>query len=555
MKSAVAAGPAGAWLHPGPFTAFDVGCRAAGLALAVGAVRAVLAGGVAHPSLLVSLSAYGLLALLRVPSAGLVLEVVAADLLLAGLASQPAPLALAACTLALLAVRPESGALRLNGLDRYFVAHGYGADAATSAFQPSVHFFVDTREELDRAALDAAAAALAAEVPTCRSFVRVGAWGAERFAAASPWFDTAGLVERPAGPVEAWEEAHFDDPFDLARRPPFRLHAGPRTAGGFRLGLSIHHSAGDGTGGLLLLDRLFQRYNELLEGRPAEPFPRERRPRFRELFGEHPLSWRLAMVRRHVRPLDKVGVTNASLLEDETPRPWRRALHVVTIGGERLERLRAAAQAAGLTVNDLLVASALRAADAWRRARGKPDRAFRVLLPTDLRPTLGLAPSLGNYVGVVRSEFAPEEVRASDLPARVSDRVRLGRTFEEAIETPVNLGVVSAVLPTWAFRKALHDFDNDPRSFFFSFLFSHVRVPHEQRLPARATVERLWVRASVPRQPGVGMLLTAAAAQLTIAIDYLVPLLSDEGAAAFAAGLAEELDRAGGLESTRAGER
>src|SRR5581483_95468 len=105
------------------------------------------------------------------------------------------------------------------------------------------------------------------------------------------------------------------------------------------------------------------------------------------------------------------------------------------------------------------------------------------LFPIDLRPLLGLEPCVQNFVGVVRADFSIEEVRSAELARRVQERVQEAKSLEEAIETPVNLGVLSALLPPWAFRIALRSFDDDARSFFFSLLWSNVRIPPELRLP------------------------------------------------------------------------
>lgn len=228
--------------------------------------------------------------------------------------------------------------------------------------------------------------------------------------------------------------------------------------------------------------------------------------------------------------MDKVGVQNASLLDDETPQPTTSRHELAAIPQDRWESLRTVSAARGLSRNDLLVTAALRAAVSWRASRGKPERAFRVLFPVDLRAALSLPVCYQNFVGVIRSDFsAADAARAPDALARlVSERVREGRTLEEAIETPTNLGFLSAVLPPWAFRTALRTFDADPRSFFFSFLWSNIRVP-ELTAPPGLTIERVWIRGSLTRQPGFGLVVTADGRQVNVALEYLVPLASAEG--------------------------
>ncbi|MBX3467566.1 MAG: hypothetical protein KF878_11810 [Planctomycetes bacterium] len=515
--------------RPGPWCAAVVSLRLAGLALAAtGAAAggaALLAGG------------WGALSLLRVPRGRVALEV----LLAAGVGDALAPgprwpwLVAALLAAAWLLLAPEAGAYPLNGLDRYFVAQDYPGARINS------HHVVDTRDALDHDALVLALGALMAEAPLARSFVREAALGAERFFALAPFVDPADLVERRATPLETddgW--AALDAPFDLARRPPLRVVHAPREGGGWRLALTVHHSAVDGAGGLLLLDRLLRHYLACTGGAPPPPpFVDPGGRRLRDVLRPRGRAWLLRMIWRHARPLDKVGVRNASLLDDETARPAGSRHRLAALPADDWRRLGERAATLGLTRNDLLLAAVLRAADAWRQARGKDERPFRVLLPTDLRATLGLPPrTLQNVVGVVRADFTLAEVRDPDLPAIVSRRVKAGRDLEEAVEAPVNLGTVSALLPPWLFRRALRAFDADPRSFFFSLLWSHIRVPPDlARLPG---TEAVWVRGSLVRQPGFGVVLVNDGGQATLAFEYLVPLASDEGAADLEARLLAE---------------
>ncbi|GEM_PF-1069622 len=429
---------------------------------------------------------------------------------------------LALCIPVVLAPQGRS-VLPMNGLDRYFVCQDYEAMRVNS------HHFVDVSEQPSREALHSAVEALLAEMPIARSFVHETVLGMERFVAGGAWVEAGELVQWLAKAIEADYEV-LDAPIDLLRCPPWRVLVAPRREGGWRIVLTIHHSAADGTGGMLWLSRLLQRYEEARTGREPAPLPADPPARrFRELFRPQGSAWLLRMIRRHVRPMDKVGVRNASLLDDEAPRLSESAHALCDVPDAEWVRLKTRAEELGVSRNDLLVTASLRAADGWRRARQRPDQRFRILLPTDLRPTLGLSPSFQNFVGVVRSDFSVEAVRAEGLPRLVSGRVKLGRTLEEAIETPVNLGFLSAVLPPGLFRLLLRNFDNDPRSFFFSYLFSQVRIPPD--LPRPPGTERVWVRGSLPRQPGFGLVVCPDGERVTLAFEYLQAYVSDASVA------------------------
>jgi len=455
--------------------------------------------------------------LLRVPRRRLLLEVAALGFALAWFERSFVPGWVALAALGFSPFAPRI--LRMNGIDRYFVAQERPGTPMNS------HHFVEVSEAFDRPSLARAAAAFQSDVAIARSYVHEAFLGVERFVAWHPLFGRPlRFLERPLEPGD------LDARFDLAREPPFRvLHA--RREGGFVLVLTVHHSAADGTAGFLLLHCLLQRYEEQRTRTPRKALPegavsRQGR-RFRELLAPRGVGFLIRMIRRHVRPLDKLGVENASLLDDEKPQPTSSRHHVVHVPWDRWESLKERAQERGLTRNDVLLAAALRAADAWRRARNKPDRPFRVLFPIDLRALLGLASCVQNFVGVVRSDFTIDEVRSAELPLRVKERVQESKSLEEAIETPVNLGFLSVVLPPWAFRIALRSFDDDPRSFFFSLLWSNIRIP--QDLPLPPGTERVWIRGSLARQPGFGVVLSADGKQLNVALEYLTPLASEEG--------------------------
>lgn len=527
-------------LRPGPWCLAVLALRLAAATFAAAGVGA----GVTQESWLAALAgAWGALSLVRVPRRRLALELVLVAVV--GACASTGTDALAFGWAGLLAaswllLAPETTTYALNGMDRYFVAQDYPRARVNS------HHLVDTREPLDQGALTRALDALLREAPIARTFLREALLRVERFVTREPFVAASELLEWRDAPLETpdgW--ASLDAGFDLARRPPLRAVHAPREEGGFRLVLTVHHSAVDGTAGLLLLDRLLRHYNAQVEGRAVDPPPSiPDATRLRDLLRPHGRGWLLRMIRRHVKPMDKVGVRNASLLDDELAAPTGSRHRLATVPAATWQRLGERAAATGRTRNDLLLAATLRAVDGWRTARGKDERAVRVLLPTDLRATLGLPPlTYQNFVGVVRADFTLAEVRSSDLPAIVSSRVKEGRTLDEAVEAPVNLGTLSALLPPWLFRRALRQFDQDPRSFFFSLLFSNIRTPADLARPAGVTTERVWVRGSLVRQPGFGIVLVNDGQQVNLAFEYLVPLASEAGVADYEARFLAEIER------------
>ncbi|MEZ0230716.1 MAG: hypothetical protein ACAI25_18990, partial [Planctomycetota bacterium] len=279
-------------------TFFALLCRAAAAALVV----------LGYPSwVFVALGVFGLLLVPR--KRNLVLIALA----LAGLAVWtrsfgPGAVALGALVATLFAQR----ILCMNGVDRYFVAQDRPGTPMNR------HLFVEVKEPLERPQLTRAVSAFQRDIPIARSFVHEGWLGVERFVSWNPLFGRPlRWLDRPLVPED------LDAPIDLLREPPFRVLHTRREGGGHVLVLTVHHSAADGTAGFLLLQRLLQRYDEHRHSKPEQTFPKDPPARrLRDLLRPRGLRWIGAMTRRHVKPMDKVGVQNASLLDDEAPRPY-----------------------------------------------------------------------------------------------------------------------------------------------------------------------------------------------------------------------------------------
>jgi hypothetical protein len=426
----------------------------------------------------------------------------------------------------------------LNGIDRYFVAHNY----------PGLHFaiiyFLDIDAPLDAALLTQTVDSLIDEQPLLRSYVVERPWRAERRVAPRGRFSAADVLELRSVALAGDEEMRFvQRPIALGAAPPWRLAHYPH-GDGFRLVLTVHHSMVDGGAGAALFNLIVSRYNERRAGRAPTSPPTPTLPyRFRALLGRRGWRWLGRMILRHGRPLEQMGVQNASLLDRESFMQGEIAIRVVHLGPSEWAALGRVAERSGCTRNDLLVTAALRSADHGRRAIGKPDRPLRVLLPTDLRPALGLGPSFQNCIGNVRAHFTPEEVRGPGLLERVSARIKLGRSLDEAVESPVNLALISNLLPPALFRWSLRRFDGDPRSHFFSFLFSNVRVPDGGVLPDGVTTRGYFMMTTVPRQPGFGYLVANRGDRVAVTLQYQKAALSEASAERYERVFLSELRR------------
>lgn len=513
-------------------TPFLVGVRAAGLLLCV---LSWPLGGAAW-----LVFAWGALSLLRMPRRRLLVELAIASMLLLAVAPGWAPLVGATVMLLVIPLAPESGALNLNGLDRYF----YLQDGPNSRMNS--HHFVDTDAPLEREPLERAVAAMLHEVPLARSFVREAPLSVARFVARRPWVGVAELLCWSDAPVEAGDSRALDAPMDLRRLPPWRVIHAPRSEGGYRLCLTVHHSAVDGEGGLLMLDLLVRRYNELRAGRQLTPqVPAHGGQRLRELLRPRGLGWTLRMMRRHVAAGDKHKGASALLADDAAAHPTHTRHHLLRIPGDTWQRLKAVSTAKGVSRNDLLVGAVFRAASALRQERGWPELRFRSFVPANLREALGVPSGLGNYLGMLDVVALPEDIHSPELEKRLSESIRSKRVLDEAVGFMVNMGLLT-LMPPAMFRAALRSNEADPSSFIYSMVVSTIRQPEELALPEGVTTERVLVRGSLTGSPCFGVVIIHSGGQVHGVLEYLSPTVRDETAREFAERWLAEVDRLAG---------
>lgn len=414
-----------------------------------------------------------------------------------------------------------SSRLEMNWMDRAIVAQTYVGRPMTT------HHVLDVEAPFDRERLEASLSALVRSVPTLRSFVRETPLGLARFAAPADSFDARRLLTWSDEAIDLSCAGWFGRAIDLAEPGPLRVLHAPRPGGGYQLVFTLHHSVTDGVGALALFDALLARYDGAPEAPPVAPSG----ARLGRLLLRRGARFTASLLRENLTSAHRFGERRAALLEDVGARGAGLHCAVVDVDPSTWARLHERAADLGATRNDLLLVAWLRAATAWRRARGMGDETFRALVPVDLRGEFGVGRSLQNHIGVIEADFTAAEVDGGELTRSVATRLRDGRAPERALVTPVALALLEAALPPFAVRAFFRWLDERPSSFMYSFLFSHIRVAEGLRLPGSVRVRRVYCLSGLPRQPGVGLTVTALPGSVTAALAYEVPRLSDEGAA------------------------
>jgi hypothetical protein len=429
--------------------------------------------------------------------------------------------------------------LATNFMDRAILEQTYPGRPMTT------HHVLEHAAPFDRARLMDAVDALVRSAPTLRSYVRETPMSVRRFATAERWSDLDALVTFSDVAVDLSSSGWFVRTFDLAREEPFRLLHAPRHGGGFQLVFTLHHSVTDGVGALALFNALLSHYAAL--GGERADVPKAIAPsgaRLRRLLWREGPRFALAVMLDNARRLTRFTDRRAALLEriEEKAGPLQCA--VIDLAPATWERLQTRARELGCSRNDLMLSAFLRAAAAWRRDGGMPEEDFRALIPVDLRGELGVGPSLQNHLGVIEADFSAGEVAAPSLPRTISVRLKAERTRDRVLATPLALALLSTTLPPFATRRLFRWLDERPGSFMYSFLFSHIRVPDGLSAPASLRMRRLYCLSSLPRQPGVGLTITALPDAVTAALAYTPPRLSHEGARRLLARFASALDEA-----------
>ncbi len=507
---------------------FPLVVRGAALAVALAAISAGIAG---HRQIaLVVIAVLAAHAALAVPTrlrwafvCSLAIAVI--GLLLGLRAAVIASAAIAPLAYAGMRLAPESARLGLNWMDRAIIAQSYAGRPM------STHHVLDVAAPFDRERLVRAVEAFVDSVPTLRSFVRESPLGLARFAAPTRWSCLDTLVTWRDEALDVGASDWYLRVFDLSRQEPFRVLHAPRPGGGYQLVFTLHHSVTDGVGALALFDALLARY-AALEGEPlSEPGPiPPSGARLRGLLARRGLRLVASLLRINAQNAQRFGARRASLLEKVDARAAALHCQVREVPAAQWSRLRERAAALGCSRNDVLLAAILRGASAWRREAGLRDEPFRALIPVDLRGEFGAGRSLQNHLGVVEADFDSAEVDDKALEQRVASRVLAERTPERVLATPMAIALLGAIMPPFVYRAFFRWLDERPSAFMYSFLFSHIRVADGFRVPASVGVARLYCLSGLPRQPGIGLTVTALPGHVTVTLAYTPPRLSDEGA-------------------------
>ena len=205
--------------------------------------------------------------------------------------------------------------------------------------------------------------------------------------------------------------------------PPLRIRLA-RHQGGDVVMLNVHHAAGDGIAALCLLRSIARAYAGRSDPVSHTPLEEVEIPA---------MSGRWAQLRALVGELRQAAARSGHLVPSGgEDRPGYRLHHVVLDTAQTAALAHKAA--AGITVNDLLLAGLHLALDSWNSGHGGACGRLSVLMPVNLRPKSSWYEVFGNFTFMVPVATRPED--RSDPTAIVNAIHRRTRRIKDEC-TPV----------------------------------------------------------------------------------------------------------------------
>lgn len=178
-------------------------------------------------------------------------------------------------------------------------------------------------------------------------------------------------------PEEVQDSGWVDRPFALDREWPFRVLVTPTPRGTWSIAFTLHHSVTDGRGALALFEAFLASALAEDARAPLPPFALASRHSIStwEVLAGHGRAFGRQLAKELARSPLRFWSRRASLLDRPEAMPEGFGLKVVRVPREQWRALKARAERAGCTRNDLLWCDALRAADAPWPGAGRPSAA------------------------------------------------------------------------------------------------------------------------------------------------------------------------------------
>lgn len=437
---------------------------------------------------------------------------------------------------------------KMNAIDRLFSA----SESRALPINSHVILEWDSVEfPLDKSRLDEALVKCRLEFPVLISRVEGNARVPLDWDSADFLKNTLTVLSEPLD--EESEAQELARRFELEMSSSFRVLC-YRMNGKWRMAMTVHHSLADGAGQSLLYDRFWKYYSGLeVQATTSEA------QTLSSAISRIGLSrfWIFKMIHHHFRPWKKIGFSAAVLFDagkcvdlSKQLEPVRIKTLKIHFDAEKWAALKLtklsqqSCQKVGPTFsrNDVLLTSALRS---FHQVCENPARLTRVMLPTDLRGAFQLKPCLQNWVSSLPCVFTSQELKEGSLLTLVNKRVREGRVLEKAIDLVIIAGVLTRLYSSKALHRVLVNYDLDPRTFHYSFLWSQVRLPEIDWAALKLPDAHAWIQGSLLRQPGVGIVLNVKKNSAVAVFEYLDVPGALERVHAWADAFAKEIESLG----------
>jgi NRPS condensation-like uncharacterized protein len=346
-----------------------------------------------------------------------------------------------------------------------------------------------------------------------------------------------------AGPgldLDAERRAILDHPLDLRRSPLLRLRLLSGAPGGDRLLLVAHHAGFDGMGFVGVLLAVCAAYNGQTVGgqtvggptvglaRPTAPPPAAH---------SHPEGLGRATAREGVGPAPRAILPPRPVRIARQPAPARRrgyGLVPLRFDVDRSAALAQAARAAGVTLNDLLLAALALTVTRWNRHHGRPTAPLRITMPVNTRDQQARHDGDGNHSRLTSVDAAGDD--PPTLLAAIAARTAEAKTTPAGPQGGPAAVVLGAPWLPRGLRQALAPGVRfAARSFADTTMLSNLGRIAElpRRLVGAGEVTELWAAAPAPMPRGLSVTALSAHGRLHLMIRHRFEALDAPAAAAF----------------------
>jgi NRPS condensation-like uncharacterized protein len=259
-----------------------------------------------------------------------------------------------------------------------------------------IHTVVSLQGEVDHARLNQAVASAQQAYPVMRTILRARHLKLRREIQedlGKGVLSVAGQTQLQDTNHESYLSLWMNQPFDIGRESPVRVLLLRKNQQESSLVFTFHHSATDGLRALLFIKKVIEGYNNglsqnsesprdiriNLEGDELLEFADSQRPKVEHYYRKMIYSLFHRFVLSALPPPTRV-------FHDQSGQSRELRFCFKTMSPKELEQIQSKARAAGVELNDILLAACYIAVEKWNTIHSKPSKNIRIMAPVNISP-------------------------------------------------------------------------------------------------------------------------------------------------------------------------